>query len=339
MNLNFKNARNHVSQKTPPIWFMRQAGRYHKHYQGMRLKHDFKSLCVQPELATEVAMGPIRDFDFDVAILFSDLLFPLEGLGFGLNYGDKGPELTKDLLFAKKLSSKDIPKAIEYLDFQAKALRLTREALPKNKSLIGFVGGPWTLFVYASEGHHAGGLKKAKSDFFIFKDFFILLKNLMKENIRMQLAAGAEVVMIFDTAAGELNPVFYKQEIEPALIELATEFPYRVGYYSKNTYPEFLSPEMRAAHWAGFGFDHRVDLTQEFKKFNGGFLQGNFDQNLLFLPGAVFEKELYRYLAPLKELSSEQRSGWVCGLGHGVLPMTPEDNVKAFVDIVRRELS
>src|SRR3954465_8272982 len=92
-NARFQNALARLPQRTPPIWLMRQAGRYHKHYQDLRKQHSFMDLCKQPELAAEVAVGPLLDFDFDAAILFSDLLFPLEALGMGLQYTDKGPQL------------------------------------------------------------------------------------------------------------------------------------------------------------------------------------------------------------------------------------------------------
>src|SRR5256884_7220300 len=92
-NPRFQNALARVPQPTPPIWLMRQAGRYHRHYQALRQKHSFMALCKRPELAAAVALGPVMDFDFDAAILFSDLLFPLEALGMGLEYTDRGPKL------------------------------------------------------------------------------------------------------------------------------------------------------------------------------------------------------------------------------------------------------
>jgi len=96
-NIKFQNAIKKIPQDTPPIWFMRQAGRYHSHYQALRKQHSFEELCKAPELASEVAMGPIQDFDFDVAILFSDILFPLEALGMGLKYTEEGPRLSFQL--------------------------------------------------------------------------------------------------------------------------------------------------------------------------------------------------------------------------------------------------
>ncbi len=151
----FQSVLNGQPVKTPPIWMMRQAGRYHKHYQALRAKHSFMELCKQPELAAQVALGPVQDFDFDVSILFSDLLFPLEGLGMGLEYTDAGPRLGWNLTPQNfsKLATAEV--ALESLLFQRDAVRATREVLPKDKSLVGFVGGAWTLFVYACEGGHA----------------------------------------------------------------------------------------------------------------------------------------------------------------------------------------
>src|SRR5690349_2522827 len=153
-NNRFQNALRRSPQATPPIWLMRQAGRYHRHYQAMRRQFSFMDLCKQPELAAQVALGPVLDFDFDAAILFSDLLFPLEVVGMGLEYTDVGPQLgwrlTRESI--SKMSSLD--EAWPQLLFQGKAVRATRRLLPDDKSLIGFVGGPWTLFVYAVEGTH-----------------------------------------------------------------------------------------------------------------------------------------------------------------------------------------
>src|SRR5437762_5753805 len=124
---------------------MRQAGRYHRHYQGLRAKHSFMDLCKQPELAAEVALGPVLDFDFDTAILFSDLLFPLEAMGMGLEYTDQGPRLGWKLSRATLSRLRSIEEAWPNLLFQGEALRATRSLLPDDRSLIGFVGGPWTL--------------------------------------------------------------------------------------------------------------------------------------------------------------------------------------------------
>src|SRR2546426_11595413 len=146
-NLRFQNALARTPQPTPPIWLMRQAGRYHRHYQALRQKHSFMELCKEPDLAAEVALGPVLDFDFDAAILFSDLLFPLEALGMGLEYTDRGPQLGWRLDQTTLPRLRSVEEAWPNLFFQGEALRLTRDALAGDKSLIGFVGGSWTLFV------------------------------------------------------------------------------------------------------------------------------------------------------------------------------------------------
>ena len=146
-NARFQNALARRAQSVPPIWLMRQAGRYHKHYQALRQKHPFMDLCKQPELAAEVALGPVLDFDFDAAILFSDLLFPLEALGMGLEYTDRGPQLAWKLDRETFSQLRSVEEAWPHLLFQGEAVRATRARLPDDRSLIGFVGGPWTLFV------------------------------------------------------------------------------------------------------------------------------------------------------------------------------------------------
>lgn len=333
-NIRFQNALKRIHQSVPPVWMMRQAGRYHQHYQQLRAKYDFVTLCKQPELAAKVALGPIQDFDFDVAILFSDLLFPLEALGLGLSY-DPSPRLHRRLTPEILSDLRSQEEALEDLQFQKEAVRLTRELLPKDKSLIGFVGGPWTLFTYAVEGAHQGSLAGAKTQVELYRQFAERLVPLLVENIRLQLEGGAELVMVFDTAAGETAATFFRHEIETHLTHLATAFPTRVGYYSKGTLPEHVERLWAEGAFAGFGVDHRWELPRLFQEVPRGFLQGNFDQALLFAERDEFKKILNQYLSQFEELSPEQRAGWVCGLGHGVLPGTPEANVRYFVARVR----
>lgn len=341
MNTLFQNALGSVAQPTPPIWFMRQAGRYHSHYQGLRAQHSFEDLCRVPELAAEVALGPVKEFDFDVSILFSDLLFPLDALGMGLSYTDHGPQLERKISTGFKIptevNSAFIEESLQDLKFQSRALQLTREILPKNKSLIGFVGGLWTLFVYACEGGHAGSLIHSKNFFFKEKDFIHALDLLMQQNIKLQIDAGAEVVMIFDTAAGEVSSLFFKQNIQPYLLKWCRMFPGKLGYYSKGTLVDFFDQEFVQAPWAGRGFDHRWDLTKVLKsRQSKGFIQGNFDQAMLFQDTEIFQKSVTEYLTQFQNLSVEERAGWVSGLGHGVLPKTPEKHVHLFIEKVRK---
>jgi uroporphyrinogen decarboxylase len=334
MNTRFHNAIKGIPQNIPPVWFMRQAGRYHKHYQALRREHSFVDLCKKPDRAAETAMGPIRDFDFDVAILFSDLLFPLEALGMGLKY-DPAPELSFQLTSSRIKDLKSPRAALEGLAFQKDALEATRKVLPKDKSLIGFVGGPWTLFTYAAEGGHKGNLIAAKTGLNLYHRFCESLLPLLEMNIKLQLEGGAEVVMLFDTAAGELSPTLFNANIVPHLRTLAETYPGKLGYYSKGTTAAHLVSLRTCTAFAGFGVDHRFELRDELLGQRRGFLQGNFDQALLFSAPEEFEVRLDEYLEPLLRLTRDQRRHWVSGLGHGVLPNTPEDNVRRFVKRIR----
>lgn len=339
-NTRFANALKRIPQNVPPIWFMRQAGRYHQHYQALRAKHSFEQLCKVPELAAEVAWGPIQDFDFDVAILFSDILFPLEALGMGLAYTEQGPKLGFQLNPQTISTLHDPKEAAHLLDFQGQAMALTRQKLPSHKSLIGFVGGPWTLFVYACEGSHSGSLTASKSMLPLLGAFQEKLNVLLDHTIQKQLDAGAEVVMIFDTAAGELSPALFSAFVLPNLQRLTQKFPGRLGYYSKGTQESYLSTGLLQLPWAGMGFDHRWNLPQLMRgqKVTQGFVQGNFDQALLHADFDSLKKYIREYLESWKELTPEQRAGWVSGLGHGVLPKTPEAHVKYFVQSIREAL-
>lgn len=340
----FKKALRRAEQNVPPIWFMRQAGRYHKHYQKIRARHEFIEMCKNPELAAEVTMGPIEDFDYDVAILFSDLLFPLEALGMGLRY-EPGPKLDQALTLASMKKLKSVEEAVEGLKFQGDAMRIIRERLPQEKSLIGFVGGPWTLFTYAISpidekrpAFFANNAIAAKSDLEFFAHFSELMLELLGENIHLQLEGGADVVMIFDPAAGDLSPSLFHHFVTPGIARLAKKFSGQVAYYSKETNIDHLGPHLlNLKDLAGIGVDHRQNLSELLVRRTTGFVQGNFDQALLFAEPSVLKKRLLEYLVPFKNMEPKARAGWVCGLGHGVLPQTPEDNVRLFIDVVREE--
>lgn len=322
----------------PPIWLMRQAGRYHGPYQALRARHSFDALCRTPELAAEVALGPVLDFDFDAAILFSDLLYPLEALGFGLSYDDGPPKLDGSLTFERLGRFRSIDEAAARMAFQRDAMAATRALLPRDKGLVGFVGGPWTLFVYAVEGTHAGALARAKAERDLYRAFAARIVPLLERVVRSQFDGGADVVMLFDTAAGELAPDAFARDIAPDLASLARAFPRRLGYYAKGLTPAHVAScdWSGTAPWAGLGLDWRWDLASALAdEDRHGFVQGNFEPTRLLATGDALESEIARFVAPVRELDADARRGWICGLGHGVLPNTPESSVRTFVDRVR----
>jgi uroporphyrinogen decarboxylase len=321
---------------------MRQAGRYHRHYQALRARHDFIDLCRNPALATEVTLGPIEDFGFDAAILFSDLLFPLEAMGMGLRYAP-GPQLDWHLRTTSDLAklSGGASRAA-HMDFQARALGLLRARLPASTSLIGFVGGPFTLYAYAVAGSHEGFARTGLDglDDGLYRGFNEQLIELLAANMALQVEGGAACVAIFDTAAGTLTPAQFARHAAAPLAQVLQAFRVRcphapVIYYSRDTGP---------AHWAALreldlqclGIDWRHDLVEVLQAQEGRrSVQGNIDPQWLLLPPAELEARLHALFARLLQQPHELRSGWVCGLGHGVLQTTPESNVKLALKLQR----
>jgi uroporphyrinogen decarboxylase len=325
----------------PPVWMMRQAGRYHAHYQSLKRYVDFLTLCRDPAFAAETALGPIHDFNFDAAILFSDLLFPLEAMGMGLEYSP-GPKLSFHLRTPADLArlTGGADKA-QLLRFQADAMRLTRARLRPDKGLIGFVGGPFTLYVYAAAGSHENarealpGLANGLHDGFNER-----LLDLLARNMADQAAAGADNIAVLDTAAGEVDATLFAGRIVPVLGELLKRFRALdprtpVTYYSRGTGP---------AQWraltdlpiACLGVDWRHDLSQVLVEFGDRWcIQGNVDPEWLLLPAEEMETRVRAVFGKVLQLPANLRAAWICGLGHGILQKTPEANVRRFVQLQR----
>lgn len=325
----------------PPVWFMRQAGRYHSHYQELKKQHSFMDLCKRPDLACETTLGPVRDFGFDAAILFSDLLFPLEVMGMGLEYSP-GPKLGWHLKepgdIARLTGGKE--KARE-LSFQVEALRMIRQRLAADRGLLGFVGGPVTLYCYAVDGTHSGGLESSRAGFHDgrYDGFCDRLLELLAHNMAMQSNAGADCVAVLDTCAGEFDPETYRARIVPVLEELFRRFHglcpgAPIAYYSKGTGPEhWKALESLPITYKGVDWHHPLD--QVLRDWGERWaIQGNIDPHwLLELETAELEKRVRKVFESVLALPSRARRGWICGLGHGVLQHTPEAHVRKVLSL------
>ncbi len=325
----------------PPVWMMRQAGRYHSHYQMLKRHADFIQLCKDPALAAETAMGPVHDFNFDAAILFSDLLFPLEAMGMGLRY-DPGPKLDFHLR-----SPTDVARLLggaplaAKLQFQADAIKLTRARLRRDKALIGFVGGPFTLYVYAAAGSHENAMQAmsglADGTYTAFNE---KLLDLLAANMKLQAAAGADSVALFDTAAGEIDAATYGKFVVPVLADLLGRFrrldaATPVTYYSRGTGPAYWD-QLFGLPFQCLGVDWRHSMPEVLTRYADRWaIQGNVDPEWLHLPGDELERRLNEYFTAIRALPDTLRRGWVCGLGHGILQKTPEANVRRFVSLQR----
>ena len=324
MNKLFENACNRVEQPVPPIWMMRQAGRYQKGYMEMKEQFTFEQMCKLPQVAAKVAMLPINQFDFDIAILFSDILFPIEGLGVPLKF-NPGPKFEWLITEENYKDHMDVDAAIKHMEFQSRAITATLEALPKNKSLIGFVGGPWTLLNYAT------GKQKTSTKFKV-EYLHKVLVPLLNRNIHLQLAAGAEKVMILDSGVGNMSEKFFKDHYKELLQPMVGD---HVGYYTQHLNPKCM-PSLLKMGWKGIGVDSTVDISKTMNKYKDGFVQGNFDEQLLLLPYLECKEQIRLFLS---KMDTVDRTGWVCGLGHGINKLTPEAHVELFVDMVRSHYS
>lgn len=330
----FNDRKKYENGKTGvPVWFMRQAGRYHSHYQNIKKDSDFMTMCKNPKLACDVTMGPIEEFDFDAAILFSDLLFPLEQMGLGLTYAP-GPKLEKHLNAPEKLKEISIKEeASQYYSFQREACANLRQALPENKTLLGFVGAPWTLYTYAVDGGHSGNLINPKKGFYDgrWQSFCELLFENVLEEMNQQALGGAQGMCLFDTAAGECTFEDYRDYILPQIRKITQAFKkdhpeVQVIYYSKHTHLNYLK-EIQEDSIDVLGIDWRVDLVEALKELGNDYrIQGNFDPAHLHLPWSELEKKLEAWWQRLST-SGVNLDRWICGLGHGVLQHTPEENV------------
>jgi uroporphyrinogen decarboxylase len=325
----------------PPVWFMRQAGRYHRITSALRARHEFIALCKQPELAAEVTLGPIEDFGFDAAILFSDLLFPLEAMGMGLRY-EPGPKLDWHLRDRRIWRGSVGAASRNHMEFQAEAIRLLRPRLGAERALIGFVGGPFTLYAYAVAGSHEGftraGLMGLEDG--LYEGFCERLIELLAGNMVLQARAGADCVALFDTAAGSLDPAQFERHAVAPLAQVVARFRAACPdtpliYYSRDTGPE---------HWRALeplslqclGVDWRHDLVATLREQTPRWcLQGNLDPEWLHLPAAELETHVRRVFASVAALPASVRAAWVCGLGHGVLQHTPEENVRLVLRLQR----
>ncbi len=340
----FQAALNHSNTGRPPVWFMRQAGRYHSHYQELKREHSFVDLCKIPKLACEVALGPVEDFGFDAAILFSDLLFPLEVMGQGLRY-DPGPKLEWHLRFISDLRRFRQGNAAD-LGFQGEAVRQTRRALPSQKGLLGFVGGPLTLFVYAVEGSHKGELDSAIAGLSDgrFEGFCDLLIELLAEAMADQFRAGADTVAVLDTCAGDIPDELFQRHGISSLNRLFEAFRRRcpdapITYYSRHTGPSQWSL-MQQLPVSCFGVDWHHPMPEVMELLGDRWsVQGNVDPEWLLLPTSDLETRLRQYFETMQAVPQERRTGWICGLGHGVLPKTPEANVRLFLQLQHELLS
>jgi uroporphyrinogen decarboxylase len=317
-----------------PIWIMRQAGRYLPEYRALRAKHDFLTMVRTPELAVEVTLQPVRRFPLDAAILFSDILTPLDGLGLGLEF-HPAPVFAQPLRTAAAIDALVLPPPQENAPQVFASVRGLRAALPPETPLIGFAGAPFTLFCYLVEGHGSKGFFVAKS--FLFSEPAAadrLLDKLATQTIAYltaQAEAGAQALMVFDSWAGLLGPDTYARYALPAVRKvLAGLAPLGVPVIYFPNQGATLLDQLRGLPLDVAGIDWRLPLSRARAILGPEIaVQGNLDPAALSAPTAELLHLTDRVLA-----EAGTAPGHIFNLGHGIEPVTDPDQVARLVDHV-----
>jgi uroporphyrinogen decarboxylase len=322
-----------------PIWLMRQAGRYLPEYRAVRERFSFLDLCKTPEAAAEVTVQPIERLGVDAAILFADILLPLEPLDLGLTFaaGD-GPTLERPIRSPEQVERLPRVDAADALSYVFETVRRVRAALGGRVPLIGFAGAPFTLASYAIEGGGSRTYVETKRLLFehpeAWHDLMEKLVDLTVDYLRGQVEAGAQALQIFDSWVGHLAPDDYRSAVLPHMRTLFSRLPAEVPVIHFGTGTAGLLESLADAGGDVIGLDWRVSLDEGWRRV--GFdraVQGNLDPAVLFAPSSVIREKARALLAAAK-----RRPGHVANLGHGILPGTPVDGVRCFVDAVH-ELS
>ena len=318
-----------------PIWLMRQAGRYMPEYRAVRDRVPFLELCKRPELATEVTVTAALRLGVDAAILFADILLILEPLGFELEFAKgEGPIIHNRIREAADVDRVLPLGGVEPLDYVVQAVRSIRAALPPDMPLIGFAGAPFTLACYAIEGGGSRNYERAKS--FMYRDpgaWHALLERLADATalyLNAQAAAGAQALQVFDSWVGVLSPNDYRRFVQPHMARLFRSLDASVPAIHFGTGTSSLLELQRDAGGGVIGLDWRVELDLAWQRLGSDVaVQGNLDPVALLAPVAEIENQARRILD-----QAAGRPGHIFNLGHGILPQTPVDHVRALVDFV-----
>ena len=332
----FLDACRRRSTDVRPVWFMRQAGRYMKPYRDIRAKHSILEICKKPELAAEVTLQPVEILDVDAAIIFADLLLPVEPMGLKLTFvSGEGPCIANPVTEPEDIDGLSTNRTDE-LGYVAESIQVVTRALAGRVPVIGFVGAPFTLASYMIEGGPSKTFLKTKklmyADETMWRRLMGKLVDVLGDFASLQTGGGAKAIQVFDSWVGALSPDDYVRYVQPysrALSERIRASGVPVIHFGTGAAGFFK--ELHAAGGDVIGVDWRINIDQAWLDIGyRSAIQGNLD------PVALF--------APLPELRSKvndllkrtgNRPGHIFNLGHGILPETPVENVKAVVQMVR----
>ncbi len=336
MNDRLLRACRHEDVDVTPVWFMRQAGRYMAEYRELRARQGFLEICLRPELAAEATLQPVRAFDVDAAILFSDILLPLLPMGIDLEYTEGGgPVIRNPIASEAEVSALRRFDPREELGTVMAAIALVKRELAGKVPLIGFAGAPFTLASYMIEGGTSRSFVKTKRLMYgeprVWQALLAKISELIAVYLAAQADAGADVIQVFDSWVGCLSPEDYREYALPYSKAIFDAVKGRgVPTIHFGTESGGLLAAMKEAGGDVIGLDWRIDLAQGWEKvgFDRG-IQGNLDPIVLFAPRSEKEKRVRAVIA-----KAAGRPGHIFNLGHGILPDTPVESVKAVVEMV-----
>ena len=319
----------------PPVWMMRQAGRYLPDFMRLKKKYDFFTRCQTPELATEITLMPIDQVGVDAAIIFSDILVVLQAMNIEVEMRDGiGPYVPKPINSKAALDQVILPDVEEHLGYVFEAVRMTKDALIDRVPLIGFAGAPWTLFCYAVQGQGSKNFDRAKAFSFqepeMAKELLQRITTTTIAYLREKVKAGADVIQLFDSWGGLLSPPDYQEFSWPYLQQIvdALSGSVPVIVFGKGCW--FSLQEMSKSGASALGIDWTCSARNA-RYLTGGqiTLQGNFDPSRLLSPISEIKTQVKQMI------NAFGKDRYIVNLGHGILPNIPVDHAKAFVDAVK----
>jgi uroporphyrinogen decarboxylase len=336
MNSRFLDACRRRPTDVRPVWFMRQAGRYMKQYRDIRAKHSILEICKRPDLAAAVTLQPVEILDVDAAIIFADLLLPVEPMGLKLEFvAGEGPRIDNPVRTSNDIDALSISNTDD-LGYVGEGIQQVLKELGGRVPVIGFVGAPFTLASYMIEGGASRTFLQTKQmmyrDETLWRRLMGKLVDVLGAFALLQVAQGARAIQVFDSWVGALGPDDYVRYVAPysrALIERIRTTGVPVIHFGTGAAGFFR--ELHAAGGDVMGVDWRINIDQAWMDISyRSAVQGNLDPAALFSPIPELKARVHELLK-----RTGTRPGHIFNLGHGILPETPVDHVKAVVQMVR----
>jgi uroporphyrinogen decarboxylase len=320
-----------------PVWLMRQAGRYLPEYRAIRERMAFIDMCKRPDIAAEVTLQPLRRFELDAAIVFADILLPLEPMGIGFTFtAEGGPVIDRPIRSGRDVKGVRAIDPRGELDYVMETLRIVRRELDGKTPLIGFAGAPFTLASYVVEGGHSRNYARVKQlmldEPVTFSHLMGLLSEVVTGYLLAQIEAGAQAVQLFDSWAGWLSPFDYERAVLPHVryvVDSVRGHGAPVIYFANGA--AGMLPLVARAGADVYGVDWRVDLDAAWAQLGDAAVQGNLDPASLLGPTEAIEERVADVLR-----RAGGRPGHIFNLGHGMLPEAPPEHVGFLVDAVHR---